>query len=165
LKIVEGLSALLKSTGGIMDSVEKLISENNSLKKSIEKFRIQSITENIKELINKAVIVNKMRFVSGRIETDSAEVLKNIAYQIRTSSSNTIMVIGSELNGKASLLVTVTDDLVRERNINAIDIIRNISEEINGGGGGQPFLATAGGKNPDGIQSALRKAGEFLQKS
>ena len=165
LKIVDDISALLKNTGGIMDSVEKLLSENNSLKKSVEKFRIQSVTGNINELINKAVVVNKIRFVSGEVETDSAEVLKNIAYQIRTSSSNTVMVIGSELNGKASLLVTVTDDLVGKRNINAVAIIRDISGEINGGGGGQPFLATAGGKNPAGIQSAIRKAAEFIQKS
>jgi alanyl-tRNA synthetase len=164
-KIIDDISILLKSTGTIKDSVEKLISENNSLKKSVEKFRIQFVTENIKELINKAVIINELRFVSGEVETDSAEVLKNIAYQIRTSMSNTVMVIGSELNGKASLLVTVTDDLVRERNINAVDIIREISGEINGGGGGQPFLASAGGKNPAGIQSAIRKAADFLQKS
>jgi alanyl-tRNA synthetase len=165
LKIVDNISALLKSSGGITDSVEKLLSENNSLKKTVEKFRIQSAIDNINELINKAVVVNNIRFVSGKVETDSSEVLKNIAFQIRTSSSNTVMVIGSELNGKASLLVTVTDDLVRERNINAVAIIRDISSEINGGGGGQPFLATAGGKNPNGIQPAIKKAAEFIQKS
>jgi alanyl-tRNA synthetase len=165
LKIVDDISALLKSTGSIMDSVEKLLSENNSIKKTVEKFRIQSAIDNINELINKAVVVNNIRFVSGEVETDSSEVLKNIAYQIRTSSSNTVMVIGSELNGKANLLVTVTDDLVRERNINAVAIIRDISSEISGGGGGQPFLATAGGKNPNGIQSAIKKAAEFIQKS
>jgi len=165
LKIVDDISALLKSTGSIMDSVEKLLSENNSIKKTVEKFRIQSAIDNINELINKAVEVNNIRFVSGEVETDSSEVLKNIAYQIRTSSSNTVMVIGSELNGKANLLVTVTDDLVRERNINAVAIIRDISSEINGGGGGQPFLATAGGKNPNGIQPAIKKAAEFIQKS
>ena len=165
LKIVDDISALLKSTGSIMDSVEKLLSENNSIKKTVEKFRIQSAIDNINELINKAVVVNNIRFVSGEVETDSSEVLKNIAYQIRTSSSNTVMVIGSELNGKANLLVTVTDDLVRERNINAVAIIRDISSEISGGGGGQPFLATAGGKKPDGIQSAIKKAAEFIQKS
>ncbi len=165
LKIVDDISALLKSTGSILESVEKLISENNLLKKSVEKFRIQSATENIKELINKAVVINNITFVSGKIETDSAEVLKNIAYQIRTSSFNTVMVIGSELNGKANLIVTVTDDLVSGRDINAVAIIRDISGEINGGGGGQPFLATAGGKNPAGIQSAIGKAAEYIQKS
>ena len=58
----------------------------------------------------------------------------------------------------------VSDKLVKERNISAVAIIKEIAGEINGGGGGQPFLATAGGKNPEGYQSALSKAATFLQK-
>jgi Alanyl-tRNA synthetase len=119
----------------------------------------------LKELVDTAVKINNIRFVSGQIDTDSYEVLKNIAYQIRTSSDNTVMVIGSENGGKANILVTVSDDLVKERDISAVAIIKEISSEINGGGGGQPFLATAGGKNPEGIQRALAKAAEFLEKS
>jgi alanyl-tRNA synthetase len=56
----------------------------------------------------------------------------------------------------------VSDDLINERKINAINIIKEISAEINGGGGGQPFLATAGGKNPQGIEKAIKKAEEYL---
>jgi len=165
LKTVDEISTLLKSTGSITESVEKLLAENNSIKKSIEKFQVQSATNRLKELVDKAVRINNIRFVSGQIETDSAEVLKNVAYQLRTSSDNTVMVVGSENGGKASILVTVSDDLVKLRNISAVAIIREISGEINGGGGGQPFLATAGGKNPEGIQRALAKAAEYLQKS
>jgi alanyl-tRNA synthetase len=58
----------------------------------------------------------------------------------------------------------VSDNLFKERNINAVNIIKEIEEEINGSGGGQPFLATAGGKNPEGIQRALSKAAIYLQK-
>ena len=75
------------------------------------------------------------------------------------------MVIGSENAGKANILVTVSDDLVKLRNISAVTIIKEISGEINGGGGGQPFLATAGGKNPEGISRALAKAAGFLEKA
>jgi alanyl-tRNA synthetase len=164
LKTVDEISTLLKSTGSITESVEKLLAENNSIKKNIEKFQVQSTTNRLKELAGKAVRINNIRFVSGQIETDSAEVLKNVAYQLRISSDNTVMVVGSENDGKASILVTVSDDLIKQRNISAVAIIREISGEINGGGGGQPFLATAGGKNPEGIQHALAKAAEFLQK-
>ncbi len=164
-KTIDEIASLLKSPGSITDSVEKLLAENNSLKKSVEKFQFQSITLRLKELVDKAVKINSIRFVSGQIETVSADVLKNIAYQLRTSSDNTVMVIGSENSGKANILVTVSDDLVKGRKINAVAIIKEISGEINGGGGGQPFLATAGGKNPEGIQHAIEKAAEFLQKS
>ena len=117
----------------------------------------------MKELVDSAVKINNIRFVSGIVESDSAEILKNIAYQIRTSADNTVMVIGSETGGKANILVTVTDDLVKSKNISAIAIIKEISGEINGGGGGQPFLATAGGKKPEGIPKAIKKAEEYIK--
>jgi alanyl-tRNA synthetase len=118
----------------------------------------------MKELVDKAVNFNNIRFVSGQIEADSVDILKNVANKIRTSSENTVLVIGSENGGKANLLVMVSDDLIKSRNISAVAIIKEISGEINGGGGGQPYLATAGGKNPEGIQRALAKAAEFLKK-
>jgi alanyl-tRNA synthetase len=165
LNTVDEIVSLLKSTGSITESVEKLIAENSSLKKTIEKFQAQSATVMLQNLVEKAVIINNIRFVSGQLETDSSDILKNIAYQIRNSSDNTVLVIGSENGGKANILVMVSDNLVKERNINAVTIIKEISGEINGGGGGQPFLATAGGKNPAGIQRAFAKAADFLQKS
>jgi alanyl-tRNA synthetase len=155
---------LLKSHGSVAEGVEKLISENNSLKKSVERFQIQATTMRIKELVEKSVLINNIRFVSGLVESESADILKNVAYQLRTSSEKMVMVIGTETMGKANILVTVTDDLVKDKNISAVAIIKEVSGEINGGGGGQPFLATAGGKNPDGIQRALAKAAEFLKK-
>jgi alanyl-tRNA synthetase len=164
LNTVDEIASLLKSTGNIIESVEKLIAENSSLKKMIEKFQAQSATLVLKNLVEKSVIINNIRFVSGQIETDSSDILKNNAYQIRNSSDNTVLVIGSETGGKANILVLVSDNLVKERNINAVSIIKEIAGEINGGGGGQPFFATAGGKNPAGIPGALAKAAEFLQK-
>ncbi|TAL78306.1 MAG: alanine--tRNA ligase [Bacteroidetes bacterium] len=164
LSTVDEIASLLKSTGSITENVEKLISENTYLKKTIEKFQVQAATEMLKELADKAVFINNIRFISGKIETGSPDILKNIAYQIRNSSENTVLVIGSETAGKANILVMVSDNLVKERNINAVSIIKEIAGEINGGGGGQPFLATAGGKNPEGIQRALSKATGLLQK-
>ena len=164
LNTIDEISSVLKNTGSITESVEKLLAENNSLKKSLEKFQVQSVTNRLKELVDKAVKINNITFVSGQIETDSSDILKNIAYQFRTASTNTVMVIGSGNSGKAGILVTVSDDLVKIKTISAVNIIKEISAEINGGGGGQPFLATAGGKNPEGIPEAIRKAGEFLKK-
>jgi alanyl-tRNA synthetase len=162
---IDAIAALLKSTGKVSESVEKLVAENSLLKKSVEKYQAQSAAVMLKELEEKAVIINNIRFVSGKLQTDSAEVLKNIAYQVRNSSDNTILVIGSENGDKANLLVMVSDKLVRENNLNAVTIIKEIAGEINGGGGGQPFLATAGGKNPAGIPEALSKAAAMIQKS
>jgi alanyl-tRNA synthetase len=164
LKTVDEIATLLKSPGSVTESVEKLIADNSLLKKSIERFQVQATTARIRELVEKSVIINNIKFVAGQVESESADILKNVAYQLRTSSENMVMVIGSENAGKANILVTVTDDLVKDKNISAVAIIKEISGEINGGGGGQPFLATAGGKNPEGIKRALAKAAEFLKK-
>jgi len=69
-----------------------------------------------------------------------------------------VVVIGSETDGKASLLVGLSDELVKGSGLNAVEIIKSIAAEINGGGGGQSFLATAGGKNPEGLRVAVKKA-------
>jgi alanyl-tRNA synthetase len=165
IKTVDEIESLLKSTGSITESVEKLLTENSSLKKTIEKFQIKSATDMLNTLVENAVIINNVRFVSGHLETDAPDVFKNLACQIRNSSDNTVLVIGSETSGKAGILVLVSDKLVKERNINAVSIIKEIAGEIEGGGGGQPFLATAGGKNPAGIKKALAKAADFIRKS
>ena len=162
LNELEEIASLLKSTGSVSESAEKLLSENSLLKKSIEKYQAQASLSMIKELEEKAVIINNIRFVSGELQTGSAEVLKNIAYQLRNQSDNTVLVIGSENGDKANLLVMVSDKLVKENNISAVAIIKEIAGEINGGGGGQTFLATAGGKNPMGIRKAIAKAATLL---
>ena len=165
LKINDEIASILDSKGSISESIEKLLTENKTLRKSVEKFQIQSTTAMVREIMERGTKINTINFVSGVIDSDSPEILKNVACHIRTSSVNTVMVIGSKNAGKANILVTVTDDLVKEKNINAISIIKEISGEINGGGGGQPFLATAGGKNPNGITNAIAKAAEFIKKS
>ncbi len=161
---LEDIAVLLKSTGNVKESVEKLIAENLFLKKSVEKYQDQSASAFIKELEGKAVLINGIRFLSGRIETDTTEILKTIANHIRNSSDNSVLVLGAEIVDNANIQVMVSDNLVKEKHINAVAIIKEIASEINGGGGGQPFLASAGGKNPSGITAALKKAEEYIRK-
>ncbi len=163
LAVVEDIAVMLKSTGNIKESVEKLISENSSLKKSLEKYQAKLAMSAFKALEEKAVSIKDISFISGIIEADSAETLKTIAFELRKKSENSVMVIGSAIGGKANIVVMVSDRLTKEKNISAVDIIKEIAGEINGGGGGQPFLATAGGKKPEGINRAIKKAEEYLR--
>jgi len=164
LATLDEISAILKSTGNVKENVEKLIADNTALKKTIERFEAQSADMIIKELTANAMKINSLNFISGQLGAESPEMLKNIAFRIRKSSANTVLIIGSESGGKANLVVMVSDDLVKEKNLNATSLIREISGEISGGGGGQPFLATAGGKNPAGIPKAIEKALSLIQK-
>jgi alanyl-tRNA synthetase len=165
LNSYDEIALLLKSTANVAENVEKLISENASLRKTIEKLQTQSAVSIRKSLEEKAITLGTMRIITGLVEVDSAEMLKTIAHQIRNSGIDTVLIIGCEIMEKANLLVMVSENLIKTKNLNAVTIIKEISGEINGGGGGQPFLATAGGKNPAGIQAALTRATVLLGKS
>ena len=160
---LDEIATILKSTGNISESVHKLIDENSSLKKIIDKYKGQETLSQLKKLENNAVRINGIRFISGLVETDSIDSLKAIASEIRKSPEESVVVIGSTAGEKATIVVMVSDKLVQDRALNAVNIIKVIAPEINGGGGGQPFLATAGGKKPDGIAAAIRKAGEYIK--
>ena len=162
---LEEIASILRSTGNVKESVEKLVTENASLRKSVEKYKQRAAGDLLEGLIKNARQIKDIKFISGRVETDSAETLKSLAFEIRKNSDNSIAVIGSSIDGKANLVIMVSDRLVKEKNLSAADIIKEISGEISGGGGGQPFLATAGGRNPDGIEKAISKAEEFVRKN
>ena len=164
LNLLDEIGVLLKSTGNVKESVEKLIAENNYLRKTVEKFEAQSAHFALENLEENAIIIKNIRYVAGQIETDSPDTLKKIAFEVRKASDNSVVVIGSAIGDKANIVVMVSDKLVNEKNISAVNIIKEIAPEINGAGGGQPFLATAGGKNPDGIKKAIKKAEEYIRK-
>jgi alanyl-tRNA synthetase len=164
LSEVDEVAALLKSKGNITGNVEKLISENTSQRKTIDKLQTQLAVTIRKSLEGNAENIGGFRLMTGVVEADSADLLKTIAHLIRNTGENVVLVIGCEISGKANLLVMVSDMLLNENKINAISIIKEISSEIGGGGGGQPFLATAGGKNPEGLQNAICKAKEYIRK-
>jgi alanyl-tRNA synthetase len=164
LTVYDEIAALLKSTGSVKESVEKLIAENSSLKKTIEKYQALSASSMLKNLIEKAIKINDIRFISGKIEADSADTLRIIAFEARKTSDNIVLVVGSSINGKANIVVMVSDTLVKEKNLNAVTIIKEIAGEIDGSGGGQPFLAIAGGKKPEGITGAIERAANYIRK-
>ena len=164
LNTLDEIASVVKSPVNLKESIEKLVTENGSLKKTIEKFQKQAVSAALDDLVVKAEFINDIRFVAGKIESVSSEVLKSSAFQLRNGSENTVFVFGTEEDGKAGLMVLVSDNLVKDKNMSAVSIIREISGEINGGGGGQPFLATAGGKNPAGIPKAIAKAAALLMK-
>ncbi len=164
LSVTEDIASLFNNPKDLKASIEKLITDNSNLRKTIEKLEARDAMNALKELEDKAVMINDIRFISGRIETNNPDLLKTIAFEIRKRSEDSILVLGSESAGKAVLVVMISDKLVKEKNLDAVRLIKEISGEINGGGGGQPFLATAGGRNPAGIGNALKKAEEYVKK-
>ena len=108
--------------------------------------------------------INGINFIAEVIEISSAGAMRDLAFQMKNELENLFLLIGAEINGKANLALMISDNLVNERGLDAGIIISEIAKKINGVGGGQPFFATAGGKNPSGLEDAISKAREELMK-
>jgi alanyl-tRNA synthetase len=152
------VKAILKNNKDVVKSLSNLVDENIDLQKQLQHL-LKEKAQNIKQnLLSKVQNKNGINVIIEQISFDSAEEIKNILFEIRNQVENCVCVIGAEVKGKPSISVIIDDNLVKEKNLNAGNIIRDLAKEINGGGGGQPFYAQAGGSKLDGLSAAIEKA-------
>lgn len=153
---------ILKAPKDLTKSVQHLVDENHHLQKQLQHLLKEKAQTIKKHLLTKQIQVNGINLISEVIDLDSAEEVKNILFEIRNQVENSVCVIGSEIKGKPSLSVIISDNLVKDKNMNAIATIKEIAKEINGGGGGQAFYATAGGTNMEGLSKAIEKVKSLI---
>lgn len=156
--VIHQLKELLKNPKDIAKSVESLLEENTRLKKEIEKSVLEKSAGLKNELAQKAEEINGINFIAQKVELPNADAVKNLAYHLKDLVPNLFLVLAAEIDGKPNLSVMIADNLVKEKGLNAGTIVRELAKEIQGGGGGQPFFATAGGKDLSGLERALEKA-------
>ena len=148
---------LLNNTPDLLTAIRKSVEENSDLKKQLEGFLQEKIQTLRDKLIAQAVEVQGIKVIQHQSDL-SSDAIKTLAFQIRNIISEKLyFVAGSIYEGKPSLTILLSDDLVAG-GMNAVNIARDAAKEIQGGGGGQPFFASAGGKNAEGIQKAIEKA-------
>ncbi len=145
-----------------LKAVESLQEENQNLQKQVKEL-LKDKAKNLKgDLKSEIEQINGVNFLAKKIDLDAAG-LKDLAFEMGGETENLFLVFGSEQDGKALLACYISKELAAEKNLDAGKIVRELGKFIQGGGGGQPFFATAGGKNPAGIDEALEKAKEFLK--
>jgi alanyl-tRNA synthetase len=161
---IKGLKELLKNPNDILKSVESLLEENNRLKKEIEKTILERSAGLKHELVKEVLNIDGVNFLAKQVDLPNTDAVKSLAYAVKDLLDDLFLVLACEIDGKPSLTVMVSENLVKEKGLNAGTIVRELAKEIQGGGGGQPFFATAGGKDSSGLASALEKAKLFLDK-
>jgi len=161
-KMVQDVKDLLKNPKDLTKSIADLLEENNRLKKDQEKAVLQKASGLKQGLADKAQTINGINFIAERVELPNADAVKNLAYQIKDIVSDLFLVLAADIDSKPNLTVMLSENLVKEKGLNAGNIVRELAKEIQGGGGGQPFFATAGGKDVSGIDRALEKAKSFI---
>jgi alanyl-tRNA synthetase len=155
--LLKDMKNFFNNTPNLLQSVKKTIEENVDLKKQVEQYYQEKIISMRDLLISQAKIVNGVKLIVIKGEF-SADMVKSVAFQIKNVTTESLAVLGATYSQdkKPSLTVLLSDDLVA-KGMNATQIVRDAAKEIQGGGGGQPFFAQAGGKNYDGLNVALDK--------
>ena len=153
---------LLKNPKDVTQRVQQLLDENFDLQKRLELFTAAKAQVIKNDLLKKVKVINGVKLIAEKIDLDNADAIKNISFELKNQLDNLFFLAGAEIDGKAHLSLIISDNLVTEKKLDAIKIIRELAKEIQGGGGGQAFYATAGGKNPGGLQAAINKAPAML---
>jgi alanyl-tRNA synthetase len=161
-KLVDQLKDLLKNPKDLVKSVESLLDENSKLKKEIEKSILEKSSGLKNELAQKAEVIGDINFIAQKVALPNAEAIKNLAYQLKDIVPNLFLVLAADFDGKPSLTVMIAENLVKEKGLHAGNIVKELAKEVKGGGGGQPFFATAGGSDVSGLDNALAKAKSFV---
>jgi alanyl-tRNA synthetase len=159
------IQELLKAPKKTIGAIEKIIAENAVLTKKLE--AVSLLKENAcKETLKLKIEedLNGINVIIRKVMLDSAESLKNITFQMQKEYDNIFLVLGAEINGKPMLSVALGEKPMKEFDFNAGKIIREIAKAIQGGGGGQAFYASAGGKKVEGLDEALDLARKMLAK-
>ena len=159
-RVFNEMKDLLNNTQEPLKALQSLQDENATLKKQLEQL-LKDKAKNLKgDLKNELQEINGVQFLASQVDLD-ANGIKTLAFELGGEFKNLFLLFGAETNGKAILTCYVSKEIVSDK-LNAGTIVRELGKYIQGGGGGQPFFATAGGKNPKGISEALDKAKDYL---
>ena len=150
------IRSLFNGQPDVRANIEKMIMENSDMKQQVESFIHEKGQQAKQALIDKAIVRDGVAVIKSILPLP-AEAVKDIAFQLRAEVSNALVAIGSMNQDKPLLTCAASDSLVKEHGVNVGKVIREAAKLIQGGGGGQPHFATAGGRNADGLSAALDK--------
>ncbi len=159
--VVNSLKSLLKNQKDLVKAVENLLSQNKECQKKIEQLNELAIKQQKQEIVSKIKMLNGINILASQ-ENMEVNVLKKLAHQIVSENENTLVVFTAINNNKPNICVGISKDLIENKGLNAGNIVRELAKEIQGGGGGQANLATAGGKNIEALPKVLDKFSNMI---
>ncbi|MFC1726778.1 DHHA1 domain-containing protein, partial [candidate division KSB1 bacterium] len=148
----------------ILNSLKNLRNENKKLQKLLGDYQSTESKKHSLEIIENAEVIGEIELITGIIEVKDSEELKEISDKIRETKGKKISLIGAIIDKKVSLVCAVSDELLSTGKFKAGNLIKIAAKEVGGGGGGKPHFATAGGKNPDKLNDAIKKFKEYLRE-
>ena len=163
LAVLNQVKEQLKNPKDVSKTIEQLQEQNAELLKQAERMLNEKAQLIKADLEKKIQNIRGINFIAEKIDLNSAEAIKTLSFDLRNKVDNLFLVLGSNVNGKPNLTVMLADNLVKANTqMHAGNIVKELAKEINGGGGGQPFYATAGGTNLEGLSKAVEAAKKFV---
>jgi alanyl-tRNA synthetase len=159
--LLSEINDLLKAPKDLIKAVANLIESNSSLQKTVAAYQQKEVS-GLKGHLVKEIVSGSIDSIIKQVQVPTADALKNLAFDLQENQENLFVLLAAEIDGKASLAISISKALVDNKGLDAGKIIRELAKEVQGGGGGQPFLATAGGQNPAGIPKLLSLAATYI---
>ena len=163
METLKTIREMVKSPADVTGSIAGLLKENSELSRKVEAFGREQTRQLKADLKGRVTVEHGVNIIAAQVDVENAGMLKDLAFGLKNEVDNLFLVLGADIGGKPNLTVMISENLVKDKALNAGRIVREAGREIAGGGGGQPFYATAGGKDPSGIAKAIEKALSFIR--
>jgi alanyl-tRNA synthetase len=155
------LRTILKNPKSATQTLMQILEQNDELRKKLDGYQRQQAILMVDGMVEKAEKINGINFI-GHCAEVNAEMAKDLAFALKSKIDNMLLVLGYSSDGKPGFAIMISENLVKERNLHAGNMVRSLAVHIQGGGGGQAFFATAGGKNPEGLQRIIEEARKLI---
>lgn len=164
IALLNQVKELLKNPKDPVKAIETILQDKSDLEKNLEQINV-GLTKVVKaELINSSVNENGLNMILKSVKLPNADLLKQLSFELKNEIDDLILILAADLGGKPMLSVMIDEKIVEGNKLNASELVREMSKEIKGGGGGQPFYATAGGKDIEGLGGALDVATKIINE-
>ncbi|MBN2668634.1 MAG: alanine--tRNA ligase [Bacteroidales bacterium] len=163
LSTLKEIDNKLKSSTDIVKSIDSMMLENAQLKKQIDQFQKMASANLKSELKSSVELINGINFIAKKVQLDDAGIAKDIAFQLKGEIDHLFLLLAADIQGKPNITIMISDDLVSGKNLHAGNLVRELAKLIQGGGGGQAFFATAGGKDVSGLDKVIERAMQIIK--
>lgn len=164
IKLLAQVKELFNNPKDLFKIVENTVDEKIKLSKQVEKFQFEQAGMIKKQLIEAADKSNGFTSIISQVQLPNVDALKKIAFELKNQFDDLLMILAADIGGKPQIAIMISEKLISANNLNAGSMVRELAKEIKGGGGGQPFYATAGGKDISGLPKVVTRANVLVKE-
>ncbi len=164
-ELLSSIKETLKNPRDLQKAVHSLVEEKNQLQKQIDALQQEKASRIQQELASKIQNIKEAKIIIEKVYLPQADMLKQLAFNLKNQVDNLVMVLAADIEGKPQISVVIDELLTKTYDLHAGQLVKQLAKHIRGGGGGQPFFATAGGKDVSGLEKVLEEAKEVIQNA